>query len=341
MLDKNILFTLILSEANLIELYCNIPNILLDNAQKVEMFDEYGQFFLRKVNNGNYFIITTKNQNYLFPRRNNRHINSYEYETTKLLFDCQNYQVDTLQKFTLKQPAKADSTLNQEVWKLTEKGILNFTINSDLSELPELPLNHEESPENQYLIEEVNTQLKLLERDKTLLQERLSESEKQLSESEKQYQKLLAKSNKIHHKSILFPSTRNNVPLLEVLNINNLDLELFIRTTFTGFEAGLLLIVIISLLGTTFIGAGFWILIFGGLIFLQYRQIIPKNKLLITALATLVVIFLIPHLQIPVPINPTLSKELSILALAILSGFLALAVTVLYKLIYNALKTYL
>lgn len=334
--QKNILFTFFLSEANLIELYCNIPNILLDNAHKVEISHSQDQvILLKKVNNGNYFILPSKNQNYLFPRRNNRHINPYEYETIKLLFYCQDYQVNTPQKLTLKQPAKVSATLNEEVWKLNERGILYFTIDSDLSESSKLPFPQDKSQEIQEQLEEKNTQFRLLEQEKTSLQSLLDESRIE-------YKKLLAKfkqSDRMHQEFISLIPKINKTLASEPSTLKNTDVELFIRTMFTGFEGGLLLIVIISLLGTSLISTGFWILILAGLIFSQYRQMIAKNHLLISALTTLIVILLFPSLRTWLPISSNLSKELTVFLLAILSSFLALAFIILYQLINKLMRT--
>ncbi|MFN6501461.1 MAG: hypothetical protein RMX65_031335 [Nostoc sp. DedQUE01] len=327
MVEKNIGFTFFLSETNLIKLYSDVPNILLDNAQKVIVkgSQEQDEFILEKVSNGNYFILPSDNQNYLFPIRNHRRINEHEYKTIKLLFDCQDYQRDKRQKFTLKKPAKISLTLNDKIWQLDEKGILYFTIDSNFSESLEPRSTQDKYEQIQEQLEQINTQLKLLEQENISLQSRLNES--------------LQESDKIHQESIFSPLTLKNVSVSKSSTPKNPDVELFIRTTFTGFEGGLLLIAIISLFGTSLISTGFWILIFVGFIFCQYRQIISQNHLLITALTTLIVILLIPSLRTWLPIPSNLSNELTVFLLAILAGFLASFVIFLFQLIDKLRKT--
>lgn len=53
-------------------------------------------------------------------------------------------------------------------------------------------------------------------------------------------------------------------------------LELLAGAAFSGFEGGLIAIALASLLGTTLISTGLWLLILGGLILAQSLRIIEK-----------------------------------------------------------------
>jgi TolA-binding protein len=117
-------------------------------------------------------------------------------------------------------------------------------------------------------------------------------------------------------------------------------LELLYKAAFTGFEGGLLVIAIASLLGTSLISAGFWIgmLILAGLIFVQDTEIITHKNRLVIALITLTAVIIIPALQSTMPISSSLSKGLYVFLLAALSGLLGVAFISFYKLIYKVIK---
>ncbi len=117
-------------------------------------------------------------------------------------------------------------------------------------------------------------------------------------------------------------------------------LDLFLNIIFTGFEGGLFLIAIFSLLGTSWISSGFWLLIWLGLILIQYRQVIPKSQLFIIALITLTIVLLFPELQSFIKTSSNF-KGIAIFLLAILSGLLTFSLIALYRLIYQIFDQFL
>lgn len=116
--------------------------------------------------------------------------------------------------------------------------------------------------------------------------------------------------------------------------------DILAGAAFTGFEGGLLAIAVISLLGTTLVGGGFWLLLLIGLIVLQNRQMIKRLDLLIIAGVTLLaVIFLSPLHQIILPLvggNPVPI----ILFLGGITALLAVLITIMFQLIYRFLSAF-
>jgi serine/threonine-protein kinase len=108
---------------------------------------------------------------------------------------------------------------------------------------------------------------------------------------------------------------------------------------FTGFEGGLLAIALTSLLGTTLLGSGAWLLLLGGLVFLQARRIIERLDLVIIAGVTLAVVVLFPPLRMA--LAATGSPLQAALMLAILAGLMAVVIATLFRLIYRLLSSIL
>jgi serine/threonine protein kinase len=107
-------------------------------------------------------------------------------------------------------------------------------------------------------------------------------------------------------------------------------LEFLGGAAFTGFEGGLLALGFTSLLGTTLIGHGAWLLLLGVLVVLQWRRVIERVDLLIIAAVTLgIAIFLV---------------DVSFPLLIVLAGMAALgtlAIATLFRLIYRLLSAVL
>lgn len=107
-------------------------------------------------------------------------------------------------------------------------------------------------------------------------------------------------------------------------------LEFLGGAAFTGFEGGLLALGFTSLLGTTLIGHGAWLLLLAALVGLQWRRVIERVDLLIIAAVTLgLTIFLV---------------DLSLPLLILLAGMAALgtlAIATLFRLIYQLLSAVL
>ena len=113
-------------------------------------------------------------------------------------------------------------------------------------------------------------------------------------------------------------------------------LEILGGAAFTGFEGTLLLIALGSLFPLPGISIGLWGASLGGLIFAQYRRIIEKIDLAIIAGISLGLVWFIPALH-----NLLLAHNLEvffIIVLAVLAGAAAIAVTALFRLIYQLLS---
>jgi len=115
-------------------------------------------------------------------------------------------------------------------------------------------------------------------------------------------------------------------------------LELLANAGFTGFEAGLLAIAIVSVLGTTLISGGFWLLLLAGLILAQSRRVIERADLVIIAALSLGGVFVLSWLK-RLAIAPLAgSPFLTAIALAVMVGLVAIALTTLFRLIYKILS---
>ncbi|MCY7393146.1 MAG: protein kinase, partial [Leptolyngbyaceae cyanobacterium CAN_BIN12] len=115
-------------------------------------------------------------------------------------------------------------------------------------------------------------------------------------------------------------------------------LELLANAGFTGFEAGILAIAIVSVLGTTFISGGFWLLLLAGLILAQSRRIIERADLVIIAVLSVGGVFMLSWLK-RLAIAPLVgSPWLTAIALAVIAGLLAIALTTLFRLVYKLLS---
>jgi hypothetical protein len=108
---------------------------------------------------------------------------------------------------------------------------------------------------------------------------------------------------------------------------------------FTGFEGGLLAIALTSLLGTTLLGSGAWLILLAGLVFLQIKRVIERLDLVIIAGVTLGVVLLFPPLRSVLLI--TNAPLQTAIVLAILGGLMAVAIATLFRLIYRLLSSIL
>lgn len=114
-------------------------------------------------------------------------------------------------------------------------------------------------------------------------------------------------------------------------------LEFLGGAAFTGFEGSLLAIALFSWLGTLWAG-GFWLILLGLLVFLQYRRTIERIDLLIIAAVTVAVVwFLIKPEALPL-LQLGENPRLLMLFLAGLASLLAVAIAALFRLIYKVLS---
>ncbi|NEQ47781.1 MAG: serine/threonine protein kinase [Leptolyngbya sp. SIOISBB] len=108
---------------------------------------------------------------------------------------------------------------------------------------------------------------------------------------------------------------------------------------FTGLEGGLLAIALASLLGTTWLGSGAWLLLLAVLILLQMRRVIERFDLVIIAAVTLGVVLLFPPLQ--TILTATAAPRVTVIVLAIMAGLATVAIGTLFRLIYRLLSTFM
>jgi serine/threonine protein kinase len=121
-------------------------------------------------------------------------------------------------------------------------------------------------------------------------------------------------------------------------------LELLAAAAFTGFEGGLLVIALVSVLGTSLISGGFWLVLLAGLVFLQARRTIERVDLLITAGMTLaIVLFVSPLHRFAVSLAPLIGGNVlvAIVVTAVATSLGAIAMTALFRIIFNLLSTFL
>ena len=111
---------------------------------------------------------------------------------------------------------------------------------------------------------------------------------------------------------------------------------------FTGFEGGLLAIALTSLLGTTLLGSGAWLLILGGLIFLQLRRTIERIDLVIIAGGTLAIVLIFAPLRdVKIIMDSGAGPIQTVLILAIMASLMTVAIATLFRLIYRILSNLL
>ena len=121
-------------------------------------------------------------------------------------------------------------------------------------------------------------------------------------------------------------------------------LELLGAAAFTGFEGGLLAIALFSVLGTSLVSGGFWVVLLAGLVFLQSRRIIERLDLLIAAGLTLpIVLFVSPLHRLAVSLATLLGGNLllTVVAIAVGTGLGAIAVTAFFRIVFNLLSNFL
>ncbi|WYL96042.1 MAG: hypothetical protein HEQ35_21425 [Gloeotrichia echinulata IR180] len=292
---------------------------------------------------GNYLLIATADVNKYWLLRARGTINTYEYKTVQLLFDCQGYESDTGNKFVVKKPAIVSLAPNNKDGKLEQRGILEFDLASTPSRKSvELEQAEEENQKLRSELVESNSQLTKIKQEREQVLSRLKQYEEECKQLSSRLAQLeIEKVSPAPTPKPEPPVPPEPTPPKPPEPIPQL-LELLYKAAFTGFEGGLLLIAIVSLLGTSLIGAGFWIgmLILASLIFLQHRLITTNIERLIIALSTLLVILIVPAFQTILPIQSTLPQGLFLFLLAILSGLSAVTFISLYRLIFKVLEKY-
>ncbi len=141
------------------------------------------------------------------------------------------------------------------------------------------------------------------------------------------------------------PSLKNSPPppsrLLSPLQSSRLQLprfstiEVMLSAAFTGFEGGLLAIALVSLLGTSLISAGFWMLLLGTLIGAQLLRVIEKVDLLVFAVVSLGIVAFFRPFNWAMQFLGLSNSFVHILLVAGFTALLALAIAILFRLIYK------
>ncbi len=118
-------------------------------------------------------------------------------------------------------------------------------------------------------------------------------------------------------------------------------MELLASAGFTGFEAGLVGIALISLLGTSLISGGFWVVLLAGLVFAQSRRLIERMDLVILSGMSLVLVLLVSPLRQAIAVPLAGSPLLTVLFIAGMAGLGAIAATILFRLIFKVISRFL
>jgi serine/threonine-protein kinase len=112
-------------------------------------------------------------------------------------------------------------------------------------------------------------------------------------------------------------------------------LEILNRALFTGFEAGLMAIGMVSLLGTTWLSASFWIVLVGILLVAQMLRVIEKVDFLILGGISLAIVGFVRQLNWSLMFLRLESTFINVLLIAGLTGLTVLAIAILFQLIYK------
>jgi ABC-type phosphate transport system auxiliary subunit len=154
-----------ISESELVQVYNDVPKVLLKNSIVAELtaksYREDRQnepIFLQNDENGKYWIIVSdKNNIFLVPSINIK-LHIHKLKTVEKLFDFRGDTSSVDTHFILTKPAKVSGLPNGKEWKIEEKGILEFSEQVK----PELPDFQEPKEHSHVQIQEINQQLDAL-----------------------------------------------------------------------------------------------------------------------------------------------------------------------------------
>ncbi|MBE9012176.1 protein kinase [Pseudanabaenaceae cyanobacterium LEGE 13415] len=119
-------------------------------------------------------------------------------------------------------------------------------------------------------------------------------------------------------------------------------IEVLSSALFTGFEGGIIAIALVSLLGTTLISAGFWLVLVAILIAAQLARFIEKIDFLILGVISLIVVGFVGQLNWAAAfiVSPGIPL-LNILIIAGFTGLVTLAIAIVFQLIYKLVSRFL
>lgn len=193
-----------LSTDKLVEIYNDVPEILANNAVEVRLTsDSYrgntnGEIFVEKSKNGNYWVIAKTHLSYWLLPKGNLKINILKQKSLKSLFKFQGQQSDSVNEFMLIEPATVSMMPSGQLWKLQERGVLDFSNTRSSVQLEsELAHINDEQTRLVFLLKQTDikqkqmqSEIKRMYSDVTLLQSQISEIRNVLLKLMELYQKI-------------------------------------------------------------------------------------------------------------------------------------------------------
>ncbi len=123
-----------ISEPELVQVYNDVPKVLLKNSIIAELTAKSyredrnnEQIFLENDKNGKYWIIVSNQNNIFLVPSINIKLHIHKLKTVAKLFDFHGETASLNAHFILTKPAKVSNLSNGKEWKLEEKGILEFS----------------------------------------------------------------------------------------------------------------------------------------------------------------------------------------------------------------------
>nr|MDZ8005967.1 serine/threonine-protein kinase [Nostoc sp. DedSLP05]MDZ8098764.1 serine/threonine-protein kinase [Nostoc sp. DedSLP01] len=136
--------------------------------------------------------------------------------------------------------------------------------------------------------------------------------------------------HKIQHKS----TAPGYIPLFS-------NTQLLSGAVIAGTGSSFLAIALISFLGTTWISSGLWLLILGGLLFIQSRSLVEKTYLILIAIiVNLIVILTFKNLLAKNLLQSGINGLLLVFLLIILAGVLTVIIVGIWEIINKLISTY-
>ncbi len=152
--------TVVFQEQEVVEIYNSEPSSLLSSAVKVSVKPESmintnsnEPITLASIGNGNYCLVHDVDISYWLLPKANLKIDQYRYQTVKLLFECDEYELE-FDDYRLDKPAKVSMLPNAREWQLEERGILRF-VNSLYEEFVDT-YNNNLNTLNAYIVAKVS-----------------------------------------------------------------------------------------------------------------------------------------------------------------------------------------
>jgi len=132
-LDIKIIKPLKISPPNLVKIYNDIPEILLEYAVRVSLTTEsyrqktQGAVLLQQAPRGNYWVIWTETEftrKYWLVPNGNTNFNIFRLDSVKHLFRLEGEELSRDTEFILKEPAQVNLLPNGQQWQLEKLGVL-------------------------------------------------------------------------------------------------------------------------------------------------------------------------------------------------------------------------